>query len=98
MPNVGGKKFPYTAEGMSGAEAQAENTWQEVVMEEQIMREQGEAPGAVETGEIPSYDAGGRVERIQGYGLGGLIGSALKGALGGAGLLGLMGASGKKKK
>ena len=71
MPNVGGKKFPYDAEGMAAAEAQAENTGQEVVMSDDAM--QAEPQVEEQTGAIPSYDAGGRVQKIQGYGKGGRV-------------------------
>jgi len=67
MPNVGGKKFPYDAEGMAAAEAEAEKIGEEVVMSDDVM------PVEPQAEVIPSYDAGGRVKRIQGYGDGGKV-------------------------
>ena len=67
MPNVGGKKFPYDAEGMAAAEAQAENTGEEVVMSDDAMQEdiikEDAMPAEAQVGAIPSYDAGGKVKK-----------------------------------
>ena len=60
MPKVGDKEFSYDAEGLAQAEAVAEQTGEPIIRTDSA-------------NELPTYDAGGRVQNIQGYGEGGKV-------------------------
>ena len=64
------EELPYTPEGIAQAEAYKEQTGEEAAMvsPEAIIEEE-----ALMEEVIPSYDAGGRVKRIMGYGKGGKV-------------------------
>jgi hypothetical protein len=80
MPKVGDKKFAYDEAGRKAAEIQSELTGEPVIDTEGAQEEvapvsPAPVPEQVGTEEpiIPSYDAGGRVQRIMGYGEGGKV-------------------------
>ena len=81
MPKVGDKQFTYDEEGLRAAEIAAELTGEPIIdtesQEEVPVKEAPVVPEelAKTQGEpvIPSYDAGGRVKRIMGYGDGGKV-------------------------
>ena len=78
MPNVGDKKFSYDEAGRKAAEIESELSGEPVINTEGAQEEiapvsPAPVPGPAEEPIIPSYDAGGRVQRIMGYGEGGKV-------------------------
>jgi hypothetical protein len=88
MPKVGTRHFPYTPEGIAEANAYSEQVGLPVIAEDNIPEGGDSLMGVSDTLEstlpfmspeevghedIPSYDAGGRVKIIEGYGDGGKV-------------------------
>ena len=79
MPKVGDKQFTYDEAGRKAAEIESELTGEPVINTEGAQEEvpvlpaPGPEPVGTEEPIIPSYDAGGRVQRIMGYGKGGKV-------------------------
>ena len=81
MPKVGKQLFTYDEAGRKAAEIESELTGEPVIDTEGAHEEEAPvlpAPGpepvpGIEEPIIPTYDAGGRVERIMGYGDGGKV-------------------------
>ena len=85
MPTVGTRHFEYTPDGIAEASAYSEETGLPVIAEDNAPAGGGMlsdtlestlpsmSPEGIERENIPSYDAGGRVKTIQGYGEGGKV-------------------------
>jgi hypothetical protein len=80
MAQVGDKKFAYDKAGLKAAEIESELTGEPIIYTEGVQEEEapvlpapGPEPVGTEEPIIPSYDAGGRVQRIMGYGDGGKV-------------------------